>query len=186
MAVAYAYLGEWVTIILMALALGMDAFSLGIGIGMKGVRKKNILLISSMVAFFHVLMPLLGVAMGQYVGHLLGELSQYVAGGLLSLLGAHMIYNSMKGGEVEAISHHSFLGLLLFALSVSIDSFSIGITLGMFHANLWLIVLLFGLCGGMLSVMGLSLGKKVGHTLGEYGEVAGGAILLAFGLLFIF
>ncbi|MNJ52787.1 putative manganese efflux pump MntP [compost metagenome] len=179
MAVAYAYLGEWVTIILMALALGMDAFSLGIGIGMKGVRKKNILLISSMVAFFHVLMPLLGVAM-------LGELSQYVAGGLLSLLGAHMIYNSMKGGEVAAISHQSFFGLLLFALSVSIDSFSIGITLGMFHANLWLIVLLFGLCGGMLSVMGLSLGKKVGYTLGEYGEAAGGAILLAFGLLFIF
>lgn len=186
MTVAYAYLGEWVTIILMALALGMDAFSLGIGLGMKGIRRRDILLIASMVAFFHVIMPLAGVAMGRYVGHLLGELSQYVAGSLLVLLGGHMIYNSIKGGEVEGISHQSFLGIVLFALSVSIDSFSIGITLGMFHANLWLIVLLFGICGGMLSVMGLTVGKKVGPTLGEYGEAAGGAILLAFGLLFIF
>ncbi|MGG0824112.1 manganese efflux pump MntP family protein [Paenibacillus turicensis] len=186
MAVAYAYLGEWVTIILMALALGMDAFSLGIGIGMKGIRKKEILLIASVVAFFHILMPLLGVATGQYVGRLLGELSQYVAGGLLAVLGGHMIYNALKDGEVQMISHQSFLGILLFSLSVSIDSFSIGITLGMFHANLWLIVLLFGFCGGLLSMSGLMLGKKVGRNLGEYGEAVGGAILLAFGLLFIF
>lgn len=37
-----------------------------------------------------------------------------------------------------------------------------------------------------MSLAGLVMGRRVGRTMGEYGEAAGGAILLAFGLMFIF
>ncbi|MNJ81284.1 manganese efflux pump MntP [compost metagenome] len=49
-----------------------------------------------------------------------------------------------------------------------------------------LTVLAFGACGGMMSISGLLLGRRVGRGMGEYGEAIGGAILLGFGLLFIF
>lgn len=183
---AMAGLGELVTITLMAVALGMDAFSLGVGIGMKGVRQKDALRIGTMVALFHILMPLLGIFAGQYVGVLLGDLARYASGGLLLLLGLHMILSSFKSGGFQSINHRSLWGSLLFSLSVSIDSFSVGVSMGMFHSNLVLTVLTFGFFGGIMSLMGLGLGRKMGQRLGDYGEAAGGAILFAFGLLFIF
>ncbi len=183
---ALAQLGEWMTILLMAVALGMDAFSLGVGIGMKGVRRIDAVRIGSTVALFHVLMPLIGIFAGQYVGVLLGNLARYASGGLLLLLGAHMIFSSVKGSGFQSINHRTLWGVLLFSLSVSIDSFSVGVSLGMFHSDLLMTVLAFGFFGGLMSMMGLALGRSVGRNLGEYGEAAGGAILLAFGLLFIF
>ncbi|MGO4376081.1 manganese efflux pump, partial [Paenibacillus sp. MCAF20] len=97
-----------------------------------------------------------------------------------------MIYSSLRGDAVTSFDHRTTWGLLVFALSVSIDSFSVGITLGMFAADIWLTVLLFGIFGGLMSIMGLSLGRKVSADLGEYGEALGGAILFVFGILFIF
>lgn len=186
MAEAITELGELVTIMFMAIALGMDAFSLGIGIGMNGVRRVDALRMGFLVALFHVLMPLAGIFAGQYVGALLGDLARYVSGGLLLLLGLHMILSSFKQGGFQAINPRSILGALLFSLSVSIDSFSVGVSLGMFQGNLLLTILSFGFFGGLMSLMGLGLGRRMGRQLGEYGEAAGGAILFGFGLLFIF
>ncbi|MNI77764.1 putative manganese efflux pump MntP [compost metagenome] len=97
-----------------------------------------------------------------------------------------MIYSSVKGNGSQSINHRTLWGVLLFSLSVSIDSFSVGVSLGMFHSDLLITVLAFGFFGGLMSIMGLALGRSVGRSLGDYGEAAGGAILLAFGLMFIF
>ncbi|MBP2001829.1 putative Mn2+ efflux pump MntP [Paenibacillus shirakamiensis] len=183
---AAKWLGELATIVMMAAALGMDAFSLGIGIGMKGVRLREVVRISAVIALFHILMPLLGIWTGEYLGMLLGQVARYVSGGLLILLGLHMIVSSLRGGGLQAVNPRTFWGMMLFAMSVSVDSFSVGVSLGMFHSNLILTVLAFGFFGGLLSVLGLLLGRKVSHSLGDYGEAAGGAVLLAFGLMFIF
>lgn len=44
--------GQALTILVMAVALGMDAFSLGIGIGLKGVRLYDILKLSTLIGIF--------------------------------------------------------------------------------------------------------------------------------------
>lgn len=181
-----AHIGQLVTILIMAVALGLDAFSLGIGIGMKGMQARDVLKISTVTALFHVIMPLAGMYMGKYVSSLLGNITNYAAGGLLVLLGAHMILNAFREGETKLVDHRSLLGILLFSLSVSVDSFSVGVSLGMFSSDLVLTILAFGFCGGLMSIMGLLLGRRVSQNLGDYGEAVGGAILLAFGLLFIF
>ncbi|NOU79299.1 manganese efflux pump [Paenibacillus sp. LMG 31459] len=180
--------GQLVTVAIMAVALGMDAFSLGVGIGMKGIRLLHVLQLSLLIAFFHVLMPLLGLFTGSYVGYLLGQVTTYAAGGLLVLLGGHMILNSFRKGDggSRAVDHRTVWGMLLISLSVSVDSFSVGVSLGMFVNSIAITVLAFGVCGGMMSITGLLLGRRVSRGLGDYGEALGGAILLAFGLLFIF
>lgn len=177
--------GHLIAILLMAIALGMDAFSLGIGIGLKGVRLLDVLKLSSVIALFHILMPLGGMVTGQYVSSLLGGVATSAAGALLLLLGGHMVYSSLRGEQVESIDHRTGWGLIVFSLSVSIDSFSVGVSLGMFSGHLLLTVLMFGLFGGLMSVLGLLLGRKVGRSLGGYGEAFGGVILFAFGLLFL-
>ncbi|MEO3947205.1 manganese efflux pump MntP family protein [Gorillibacterium sp. CAU 1737] len=178
--------GEWVTLILMAFALGLDAFSLGIGIGLRGIRLLDVLKLSVIIAIFHVVMPLIGIFTGHYLGELLGSLATAAGGVLLVLLGAHMIYNSLKPDRPQTAGYRSTWGMLLFALSVSIDSFSVGVSLGMFATDLILTVLLFGAFGGLMSISGLLLGRRVGEWVGSYGEAFGGFILLTFGLRFLF
>ncbi|MFD0673383.1 manganese efflux pump MntP family protein [Cohnella sp. GCM10027633] len=177
--------GQMLTILVMAVALGMDAFSLGIGLGLKGIRRLDVLRLSAMIALFHVVMPLGGMVMGQYVGELLGGIATSAAGALLLLLGGHMVYSSLRGEAVDSIDHRTVWGTLVFSFSVSIDSFSVGVSLGMFSSHLFLTVLLFGVSGGLMSVFGLMLGRRVSRRLGGYGEALGGVILFGFGLLFL-
>jgi putative Mn2+ efflux pump MntP len=177
--------GQLITITIMAVALGMDAFSLGIGIGLKGIRLLDILKISLVIGFFHIVMPLMGMFMGQYVSTLLGGVAAIAGGALLILLGSHMIYSSVRGESVKSFDHRTLWGLFVFALSVSIDSFSVGVSLGMFSGDLLLTVLMFGMFGLFMSMTGLLLGQRAGHWAGEYGEAFGGVILLAFGIKFL-
>lgn len=177
--------GQLLTILLMAVALGLDAFSLGIGIGMKGIRIIDIFKISLVIGLFHIMMPLMGMFMGQYVSSLLGHVATSAGGLLLILLGSHMVYSSYRGEDAPSFDHRTTWGLFLFSLSVSIDSFSVGVSLGMFATDIILTVLIFGACGGLLSTAGLMLGRRVGNWIGEYGEAFGGIILLAFGIKFL-
>lgn len=180
--------GVWhhfATLLLMAVALGMDALSLGIGIGLKGVRLLDVAKIGLVIAAFHVIMPLLGIFMGHYVSTLLGDVATVTGGWLLIILGSHMVYSALRGDAVKSIDHRTLWGLLLFALTVSIDSFSVGVSLGMFASDLLMAVLLFGAFGGVMSVAGLLIGRRAGHWAGGYGEAFGGLILLLFGVSFL-
>ncbi|UHA75649.1 manganese efflux pump MntP [Paenibacillus sp. 481] len=178
--------GQWTTIIIMAVALGFDAFSLCLGIGMRGVRHIYALRVSFVIGMFHILMPLIGILTGVYMTAVLGNMTTFAAGGLLIMLGIHMLYSSLKGSSSDWIDISTLGGMFLFAASVSVDAFSVGVSLGLYRSDLWLTICAFGLFGGLMSVLGLMLGNRIGQRLGEYGEAAGGAILLAFGVLFLF
>ncbi|MDP5276813.1 manganese efflux pump MntP [Chengkuizengella axinellae] len=178
-------LGQFITILIMAIALGMDAFSLGVGIGMRGIRLLDIMKISIIVGFFHIMMPLMGMFTGKYVSTILGDVALIAGGILLVLLGLHMVYSSIRGEHAQPFDHSTLLGLIIFSLSVSIDSFSVGVSLGLFSTDIILTVLLFGLFGGTLSILGLLLGRSISLSLGEYGEAIGGIILLVFGIKFL-
>ncbi|HEY0829021.1 MAG TPA: manganese efflux pump MntP family protein [Bacilli bacterium] len=180
-----AQFGQLMTILIMAVALGLDAFSLGIGIGLKGIRLLDILKLSVLISLFHLVMPLMGMFTGQYVGSLLGSLATVIGGSLLLLLGIHMIYSSWRGEEFKSLDHRTPWGLLIFALSVSIDSFSVGVSLGLFATDVLLTVIMFGTVGGLMSILGLMLGRKLGPWAGGFSEAFGGVILLVFGIKFL-
>ena len=181
--------GEFTTLLLMALALGMDAFSLGLGMGMLKLSRREISRISLTIGAFHVLMPLLGMAAGIYLARVVGDVTRWAGALLLIGLGLHMVWNSFSGdeddSETRAASKTAGLGLMLFALSVSLDSLSVGFSLGTFGASVGLAVALFGICGALMAATGLTVGSKVSHLFGEYGEAIGGAVLVAFGIKFL-
>ena len=55
------------TVLLVAIGLSMDTFSLSLGYGMFNLSKKNIIRISIIVGLFHFLMPLLGNRFGDII-----------------------------------------------------------------------------------------------------------------------
>jgi manganese efflux pump family protein len=175
-----------ITLSMIALALGMDAFSLGLGLGMKKLPLRNIAWLSVSVGIFHILMPLLGMVLGKLVSTLMKEIAVMVGGGILCFLGIHMlIYAWRRREEGTRFRVQSLLGVLLFSVSVSLDSFSVGLSLGLFAVDITLAVLLFGCAGTLLAGIGLYLGRFMGEWIGEYGEVVGGLILILLGSKFL-
>ena len=174
-------IGEIVTLMLMAFALGMDAFSVGLGMGMYKLRLKKIFNIGITIGLFHVWMPLLGLIAGKFLSDKFGTFATFIGGFLLILLGVQMVWSTLKKSDEKVISPIGF-GLLLFALSVNLDSFSVGLTLGIYGAKTIMVILCFGIMATIQTWAGLLLGRKMQGWVGSYSEALGGAILLAFGL----
>lgn len=181
-----ALIEEGFTLFVMAFALGMDAFSIGIGMGMTPLRLKRIFKIGVTMGAFHMLMPLLGILIGHLISEHFGELAVMIGGLLLLLLGTQMIVSSLVSKQKTPLVAPIGFGLFLFAFSASLDSFSVGLTLGIYGARLWLSVFLFGVVSMGLTWCGLLMGRKFQQWLGTYSEAFGGCILLIFGLKLLF
>ncbi|WP_134702493.1 manganese efflux pump MntP family protein [Ammoniphilus sp. YIM 78166] len=177
--------GQFYTILMIGLALGMDAFSLGIGMGMIGIRLRTIAKISLIIGLFHILMPLVGIGSGKFLSSVVGDVATFIGGVILCFLGANMLWGSIFGEEGERSYQTRGWGLILFALSVSIDALSVGLSFGLFKTDVWLAVVTFGVLGMLMTGSGLLLGKHVGNRLGGFGEALGGIIILAFGVKFM-
>lgn len=179
------FIGEIITLFVMAFALGMDAFSVGLGMGMIRLKLRQIFYISLTIGLFHILMPLVGMMIGKFLSHTLGTIATLIGGGLLIFLGSQMIYTSFKKEDEPLITPVGF-GLFIFAISVSLDSFSVGLSLGIYGARTIVTILLFGIVSMVLTWIGLMVGKRFQGWVGKYSETLGGSILLAFGIKLIF
>ena len=173
-----------ITLLLLALALGTDAFSLCLGIGLAGVSLTQIAMISFSVLAFHILMPLAGWQIGEVAGRFLGQAAGIVGALVLLYLGVRMIRQSLPGGCAAApkIVLVKDWGLLLLALSVSMDALAVGFTLGTRGTNLLLTVFTFGIVAGLMTLSGLLLGRWLGRWIGGRAQLAGGVILIGIGV----
>lgn len=165
---------------LLAVALGTDAFSLCLGIGMAGVSPARVLALGATVFSFHVAMPLLGFKAGEVAGMYLGRPAAVGGALILFYLGARMIWEAVRDEEPPDVVLGGW-GLFLLGASVSMDALSVGFTMGTLRANLLLAVLLFGAVAGAMTVGGLWLGRLVGCRVGKRSRLLGGAILLGIG-----
>ncbi|OAT79773.1 manganese efflux pump MntP family protein [Desulfotomaculum copahuensis] len=176
-----------ITVLLLALALGADAFSLCLGIGMAGIKRRQVILISLTVLLFHIIMPLAGFEAGELAGGLIGRAAA-VAGALLMLyLGLRMVQGALRHEAEESprIILVNGWGLFMLGASVSMDALSVGFTLGTQRINLLLTVLVFGLVAGLMTFSGLYCGRCIGRWAGERAQLLGGLILLGIGLKMI-
>ncbi|MCL5058369.1 MAG: manganese efflux pump MntP family protein [Actinobacteria bacterium] len=172
------------TILLLAVALGTDAFSMCLGIGMTGVRRGQILLISVTILLFHIAMPLAGWYAGHLAGSLVGRAAGIAGALVLMYLGARMLWDVYRCDPEKPplVALVNTGGLLLLAASVSMDALSVGFTLGTVKANLPLVALVFGMVAGLMTLGGLLLGRILGRWAGEKAQLAGGLILLGIGV----
>src|SRR5699024_10552885 len=107
-----------ISLLFMAFALGMDAFSVGLAVGMQKIRLKRILWIGIVVGFFHMVMPLIGLFLGNFLSNKIESIAGLIAGLLLCAIGFQMMYHSFLKQEKSVLTPVGF-GLIMFAFSVS-------------------------------------------------------------------
>jgi len=187
-------LSVWETLAL-AIALGTDAFSVAVVCGIQQFGNKSIIKISGVTALFHIFMPLIGLYGGSFIQDILEyffkytgkieTLLNYIGSGLLMLIGFYMVIERLLEKEQELCNINlGGWGLLLLAFSISIDSLSVGISLGMLgHINS-VVVVVIGTTAGLMMAGGLVFGSRVGHFLGEKAQMLGGSGLVILGMHF--
>ncbi|SFQ98184.1 manganese efflux pump MntP family protein [Desulfoscipio geothermicus] len=175
------------TVLALAVALGTDAFSMCLGLGMAGVTRRQIVIVSLTVLVFHIFMPLLGWYAGEFVGTLAGRAASIAGALLLVYLGVKMIRSVWKGGEIldPKVVLVNTWGLLLLAASVSMDALSVGFTLGTRQVDLPLTAGVIGVVAGVMTAVGLVLGRFVGARVGERAVLGGGVLLVGIGVRMI-
>lgn len=190
-----------VQIILLGIALSMDAFAVSITDGLiyKDINKRKICFIAGTFGIMQGLMPLVGYWLvevvelivngaGDAAGNIMSIIVTWTAFSLLIFIGGKMIIESIlemrKDKEQKDARAFSVKEVLFFGLATSIDAMAAGVTL---HAGLstnstvWLhvsiiTVITFGIC-----LIGLFLGKSIVKLLKGKPEIAsiiGGVILL--------
>ena len=101
---------------------------------------------------------------------------------ILSFIGLQMVISSFK--ESNEFQPLKFSEFFLFGFAVSIDSFSLGITLpNMNMANIFS-PLIFALTSSIFTFIGLSIGNKIKKILCKLATVIGGVILTIIGILY--
>ena len=180
---------EYVSIIIIAIGLAMDAFAVSIasGAAYKQLHVKHAFRMAAFFGGFQAFMPLIGALAGLAVKTYINQFGHWIAFVILLVIGLKMIYESFKIAETEKNSNPSNL-LVLVSLSVatSIDALVVGITLSLVASNIIIAVIIIGLVTFLLSYVGVYTGKKFGHFFENKIEALGGFVLIALGVKILF
>ena len=172
-------------IVFVALSLGLDVLAVSIGVGMRGSPRAVKIRIGAAFAVAEVGMTLLGVLIGQAAGRLLGESAGYLGFAALVGVGGYMIYEALHGtDESGGFDLSRGWGLVLGALSISLDSLGIGFSILYIGVPLGVSVACIAGASVLSSTCGLALGKRLGAIAEERAALWAGIVLVATGLTF--
>ena len=176
------------TIILIALALAVDAFAVALatGVSLCQVSGRQIFRLAFHFGFFQAMMNIIGWGAGLTVRTLLESIDHWLAFGLLALVALKMLKDAIGGREEEAEKVDPTRGYTLVMLSVatSIDSLAVGLSFSVLNVSIWMPAAVIGLVATLLTFLGLKLGCLLGSAsrLGSKAEIGGGLVLLGIGL----
>lgn len=192
-------------LILVALALSMDAFAVGLTNGMTERKMKisKMFLIAAFYGFFQFIMPLIGYYASGLLSSLIERIAPWLSFILLAFIGGKMVIDGIKemrerNEEINVDDHAREDGeeakplhirtLTAQAIATSIDALAVGVTFlaletsGTLCLNVWLDCLIIGVITFTLSMGAVFLGKIIGNKLADKAEIFGGAVLIVIGI----
>jgi putative Mn2+ efflux pump MntP len=176
---------EFVTIIVIAVGLAMDAFAVSVasGAAYQQLDLRHAFRMAFFFGVFQAFMPLAGSLAGVTLKNVIASYDHWVAFGLLTVIGGKMIYESftLKRSQ-DQLNPASVATVLILAIATSIDALAVGVTLSIITSFIFTAVMIIGLITFGFSLVGTWLGRRIGHLFENRIEIAGGIILIAMGL----
>ncbi|MBN1796016.1 MAG: manganese efflux pump [Sedimentisphaerales bacterium] len=175
----------FVTITIIAVGLAMDAFAVSIVEGgtYQKLHVKHAFRIAFLFGAFQAFMPIAGYFCGVAVKQYIVGFDHWVAFGLLSFIGAKMIYESVKIKSSSQNRQSSGIVLLLgLSVATSIDALAVGVTLGIVQSSIAAAAVIIGMVTFILSYAGVYIGQRIGHFFENKIEAVGGLVLIGIGI----
>lgn len=183
-----------IEVLLLAVALSMDAFAVSIGLGSKktsnpqteGSQQGGPLSLAVLAGVYFGIaqgvMPLIGYLGGKGVLGWVEHYAPWIAFALLLFIGGKMIYESFTEGVEEDIAQVTHRVMLILAIATSVDAMAAGFALTLMEVAPLLACLIIALTTFLFSVLGVYVGVKSGTWLESKAELFGGVVLILIGL----
>ena len=195
-----------IDIILLAIALAMDCFTVSIVSGLTTCMDKEKVVkpplsleraggeaswlyrMAFLFGFFQAIMPLLGWLGIIHFKTYMEAYDHWIAFALLTFIGGKMIWESFGSQEEQHFNPRRLHTQLLLAVATSIDALAVGISFACTGytvlSQLTLPLMMIGVVSFLFSIMGYHLGRHFGRTITKKmkPELIGGLILIAIGL----
>ena len=182
-------------IILLGVALAMDAVAVGMTSGMTEPKMKTKRVFETAGAFglFQFFMPLVGYCAGEIFSRYVSAVAPMLSFLILAFLGGKMILGCIKemrdpAPPFEKKKEGGGLKLLVQALATSIDALAVGITLLALESTGTLALaplycaIVIGAVTFALSLFAVYIGKKAGALIADKAEILGGVVLVFIGI----
>jgi len=186
-------------IIMLSIALAMDAFAISITLGMSGLGRKFTQRLSIALTFglFQSGLFLLGYYALTILGKEISTYNSLFAGILLGLLGFKMLKDGFSKGEVKCIhddclnckknkclktGQYRFLTLkllMIYGTATSIDAFAAGVSYGLEYQKILWGAISIGMITFLFSYIGVASGKHLIKYIGNKAMLLGGLILIS-------
>ncbi len=178
---------DLLSVVIVAVALAMDAFSVSIscGIVIAAPDLRHYFRLAFHFGLFQFMMPIIGYFAGKYLEGHIKTFDHWIAFGLLLFIGVKMIYEAFSHEENScdrARDPSRGWSLVILAVATSIDALAVGLSLGVLGRPILLPSVIIGVVCALFSVIGVSIGRRVGPLVGKRAEAAGGFMLVAIGV----
>lgn len=170
-------------ILILAIGLSMDAFSLALIYGTLNLDKKIEKATSIIVGIFHFIMPILGYRLGKLILSIVKINPDILVGIIFIFLGVEMVISIRKEEQVKLLTN--VISIIIFAFTVSIDSFSTGIAFAASKTNIFVPSVVFSLISSLFTYLGIKSGKKLSLLFDNIATLIGALILIALGVKYL-
>jgi putative Mn2+ efflux pump MntP len=163
-------------ILLVALAVGLDVLAISVAVGVAQPRAR--LRIGLAFATAEIAMQAIGYAIGAGVGQIIGRAATYLGVALLALIGGMMLHRALGTGHESEFNATTGAGLLMTALSISLDSLGVGVALPAAEVPLVPLLLTVSVTTTGFTLTGLAFGALLGERYERRAEATAGALLI--------
>ena len=172
-------------ILLIAVGLAMDCFTVSLGIGANS-RKKTVRMVLRLAWHFGLFqggMTFLGWYAGSQVADLISRFDHWVAFLLLLYVGGKMILESLKNDkDCQPGDPTRGSSLVMLSIATSIDALAVGLSLALIDGSILVNSLIIGVMSFLLAMAGYLIGDRLGCRFGKRMELLGGLILVGIGV----
>ncbi len=170
-----------------AISLAMDAFAVAIACStsLRPVHPRQVFRLAFHFGLFQALMPLLGWLAGRSVADAVASYDHWLAFVLLTVIGLKAIRGGLvANGEEGTAAGDPTRGASLVGLSVatSLDALAVGVSFSFLRVQIWSAVAIIGLIAAAATLLGMTIGSRLGLRFGKVTEVIGGMVLVLIGL----
>lgn len=177
---------DLLSILLIGVGLSMDCLAVAIAGSMSRQSPSHVRVLRLSLSFglFQAGMLVLGWVAGRTIVEIIETYDHWVAFGLLSLVGARMIWESFRAEDHKAQRTDITKGIALLTLSLatSIDALAVGLSLAFLESRILLAAPVIGSITFLITGAGFYIGREVGSRLGRWAEILGGLVLIGIGL----
>ncbi|MFA5322574.1 MAG: manganese efflux pump MntP family protein [Smithella sp.] len=174
-----------ITVFFIAVGLGIDAFSVAIGIGATNNKKSwaPVWRLATAFGLFQFVMPIIGWLAGLTVVEIIASFDHWIAFALLVLVGGKMIREGFeKESDEEKSDQTRGWPLLMLSIATSIDALAVGFSFSILKNQILLPAVMIGIVCFLMTVIGMIFGKVLARLFGKKVEIFGGLVLIAIGI----